>query len=250
MKLHQKFSSTIICASILFVLFACKKNSTEPGTTESIPVIAGHNATNLSTIPDGAVVSAVNLRMHLRHASVGQNIDGGLDAIQNDSAKYDRSNWIFNSRGNPGWEAKISDFVSFTIDNESSYDVFSMKFCYIDPDAEFFRYRDSLLYLESRYPNKVIIWWTIPIQTSGNTNRQTFNDSVRIYAAAHGKFLFDIADIESHNAAGEKRLDGSNRELMWAEWTSDGGHLNSDGARRVATAMWWLMARIAGWDGR
>jgi hypothetical protein len=57
-----------------------------------------------------------------------------------------------------------------------------------------------------------------------------------------------MADIESHNAAGAKLLDGSNRELMRSEWTSDGGHLNDAGARRVASAWWWLMARIAGWS--
>jgi hypothetical protein len=60
--------------------------------------------------------------------------------------------------------------------------------------------------------------------------------------------LFDIADIESHNAAGVKRVDGNGRELMWDEWTSDGGHLSAAGSQRVASALWWLMARIAGWS--
>jgi hypothetical protein len=35
---------------------------------------------------------------------------------------------------------------------------------------------------------------------------------------------------------------------MWDEWTSDGGHLSDAGAERVASALWWLMARIGGWN--
>jgi Flagellar hook capping protein len=210
---------------------------------------ADHTTADLTLIPDGALSLSANLRVMLRRASVGGNISGGLDALQSANAKYNRSHWIFYDRGNPGWQAKIADFVSFTIANESTYDVFSMKFCFIDPDADFNCYRDSLLWLENHYLNKIIVWWTIPIETSGNTNRQLFNDSVRAYAMAHGKILFDMADIESHNAAGEKLVDGSGRELQQGDWSSDGGHLNTAGSLRVASAWWWLMARVAGWNG-
>jgi hypothetical protein len=209
---------------------------------------ADHNAANLALVPDAALVPASNLRMHLRRASVGGNISDGLDVLRSANAKYDRSKWIFADRGNNGWAAKISDFVSFTDANQSNYDVLSMKFCFIDPDAKYFRYRDSMLYLENRYPAKKFIWWTIPIETSGNTDRQAFNDSVRAFAVANGKILFDIADIEACNIAGVKQVDGSNRETMRSEWTSDGGHLSTAGAQRVASAFWWLMARIAGWN--
>jgi hypothetical protein len=232
--------------SLVFILIVAILSTK---ATAQMAIIADHNAINLAAIPDAALAPASNLRMHLRRASVGGNINDGLDALQSQNVKYNRSNWIFYSRGNPGWQAKISDFVSFTIANESSYDVFSMKFCFIDPDADFHTYRDSVLYLENRYPNKIIMWWTIPIETSGNTNRQMFNDSVRAYAMTHGKVLFDMADIESHNAAGEKQIDGSNREVLCEEWSSDGGHINSAGAQRVASAFWWLMSRIAGWEG-
>ncbi len=211
-------------------------------------IVADHTSTDLASIPDAALPAAANLRLLLRHASVGGNIDSGLDALQTQNAKYDRSRWTFESRGNPGWQAKVDDLVTQTALRAASFDVLSMKFCYVDPDASFTYYRDKMVQLETSHPTKRFVWWTIPIQTSGNTARQSFNDQVRTYARANGKALFDIADVESHNAAGQKRVDGSSRELMWPEWTSDGGHLSTAGAQRVASAWWWLMARLGGWD--
>jgi hypothetical protein len=208
-------------------------------------IVADHTRTNLASLSDAVVANAAALRVHLRRASVGGNISGGLDTLRSQNARYDRSKWVFGDRGNPGWQAKVDDFVTFTTANQASYDVLSMKFCYIDPDASFTYYRDHLLALEVAHPTKRIVWWTIPIETSGNTARQLFNDQVRAYALANGKALFDIADIETYNTANQKLTDSSGRELLRAEWTSDGGHLNSAGSVRVASAWWWLMAQIA-----
>jgi hypothetical protein len=211
-------------------------------------IVADHAATDLSSVPDAAIASASSLRLLVRHASVGGNINAGLDALRSLDAKYDRSLWSFQNRGNPGWQAKVDDLVAQAAIQSASFDVLTMKFCYIDPNASFAYYRDAMLGLEAAYGTKRFVWWTIPIETTGNTNRQAFNDLVRAYATANGKLLFDIADIESHDAAGEKLTDASGRELLRAEWTSDGGHLNGAGSLRVASALWWLMARIAGWS--
>jgi hypothetical protein len=211
-------------------------------------IVADHTATALASIPDSALPAAVNLRLLVRHASVGGNINSGLDALETLNAKYDRARWIFQSRGNPGWQAKVDDLVAQTALYSSSYEVLTMKFCYIDTDASFPYYRDKMLQLEIDYPTKRFVWWTMPIETTSDAGRQAFNDSVRTFARTSGKVLFDIADIEAYNTAGQKRTDGSGYEIMWPEWTSDGGHLSGAGAQRVASALWWLMARLGGWD--
>jgi len=211
-------------------------------------IVVDHTATTLASIPDAALVPAANLRLLLRHASVGENINSGLDALQSLNAKYDRSRWILQNRGNPGWQAKVDDLVAQAAAYASSYDVLTMKFCFIDTDASFTYYRDKMLQLEAGYPGKRFVWWTMPIETSSNAARQGFNDQVRAYARANGKVLFDIADVEACNAAGQRRTDVNGREILWPEWTSDGGHLSDAGAQRVASAWWWLMARLGGWD--
>ena len=211
-------------------------------------IVADHTSTDVAAIPDAAIAGAAALRLMVRHASVGGNIDSGLEALQDADARCDRSLWDFQARGNPSWQEKVDDLVTQAAAQGASFDVLTMKFCYIDPNASFTYYRDAMLQLESDYGTKRFVWWTIPIETSGNTNRQAFNDQVRSYAVANGKPLLDIADIECHDAAGQKRVDGNGRELMRDEWTIDGGHLNAAGAARVAGALWWLMARLAGWS--
>ncbi len=218
-------------------------------------IIANHTTVDITLIPDDTISLASALKVVVRRASVGGNIDGGLTAIQTENIKYDRSRWVFSDRGNPGWQAKVNDFSAYTAAHISEYDIFSMKFCWVDPDAIFACYRDTLLQLESRYPAKRFIWWTMPIMNSANvdtneSHRQAFNNNVRNYAADHRKILFDIADIEAYNATGVKKIDGSGNELQQDDWSQlDGGHLNTAGARRVASAWWWLMARVAGWNG-
>jgi len=237
------FVFTVLILSIL---------SLSPIVLAQTAIVADHNTVDLTVIPDVALSLASALRVHLRHASVGGNINDGLNAIQAENSKYDRTHWVFYMRGNPGWQAKVIDLDTFTIAHASEYDVFSMKFCWIDPDANFASYRDTLLHLESRYPSKHFVWWTMPITRDADGSeglRQDFNESVRTFAVANGKLLFDIADIEAHNAAGVKKTDGSGHELQQDVWSLDGGHLNPAGARRVASAFWWLMARVAGWGG-
>jgi|GEM_PF-2506720 len=211
-------------------------------------VTVDHTGTAAALISSGAVAAAAAQRLVVRHASVGANISAGLDALQDDDPRYDRGLWDFPDRGNPGWQAKVDDLVDFAAANLDRYDVFTMKLCYIDTDADWIYYRDRMEALEAAYPTKVFLWWTMPITTDGSAERDAFNDSVRGHCQDHGKWLFDIADIESHDPAGSPLLDAGHERLD-PDYSSDGGHLNEVGSRRVAAALWWLMARVAGWDG-
>jgi hypothetical protein len=154
--------------------------------------------------------------------------------------------WGDYYEGNPGWAAKVADFKARvqTDGVGSLVDVAMMKFCYIDPDADFATYRDAMLSLEAAYPSVAFVWWTMPICSEGDAARDAFNDQVRAYATAHGKYLLDIADIECHDAAGNYLTDAVG-ETLCADYTTDGGHLNADGASRVAKALWVLLAEIA-----
>ncbi|MGC4000727.1 MAG: hypothetical protein QM767_26050 [Anaeromyxobacter sp.] len=185
------------------------------------------------------------LRMNLSHASVGGNIWDGLNTLGSDT-KFEFPNWSDNNRGNPGWEAKVSQFESWVASHTSDFDVFQNKFCYIDQDADFASYRDSMVALAKQYPTKVFVWWTMPIQTddANNAKRAAFNKQVRDYCKANDLPLYDIADIESHESDGSAVVSGG-VEALDPTQSSDGGHLNAAGAARAAKAQWALMAQLA-----
>lgn len=189
------------------------------------------------------VESAGSVRIYLEHASVGGNISGGLNTLQSMDSSYDRSNFVFLSRGNPGWQQKIDglyDNITGNTPAASDYDAITMKYCYIDTGAEFVYYRDRMLQLETLYPDTVFVWWTIPITTSGSQNADNFNAAVRNYCIENNKILFDIADIECHSPDGIKQTNASGYEIMYSPYTSDGGHLNATGSERVARGFWQL----------
>jgi len=79
-------------------------------------------------------------------------------------------------------------------------------------------YRDSMAALESRYPQKTLVFWTMPPQTTGsdNTLRGAFNQQIRAYCKNNNRPLFDIADIESHTSSGSAVIESGDEGLEMA----------------------------------
>jgi len=227
-------------------------------------IIIDHNCVDIFAVPESYVLPAASLRVLMRHASVGQGIIWGLDCLAGDhptnsacscfpAGKYDRDKWVFEARLGD-WRDKVDDLVAQTASRLDDFDVFMMKFCYIDalgdshPDWEYFRGRMEKL--EADYPGKTFVWWTIPLTRDGQPGTDLFNAQMRSYCAAHGKVLFDIADIECHEADDTRLVNASGNEIISANYTKEihAGHLNPTGRVRVASAFWYLMARVAGWN--
>lgn len=62
--------------------------------------------------------------------------------------------------------------------------------------------------------------------------------------------LLDVADLECHEPDGTPCLNPDRTEKLCDGYARDqGGHLNAEGAERVARAVWWMLARLAGWAG-
>lgn len=80
---------------------------------------------------------------------------------------------------------------------------------------------------------------------------QIIRDSVNNDAT---RYFFDYADILSYNNSGELKTatyDGHTFPVIHPdnEGGAYTGHIGSVGAIRLAKAMWWLLARMQGWNG-
>jgi len=116
----------------------------------------------------------------------------------------------------------------------------------------------------NNYPTKVF-YSTGPVDGDSYTNRgaggaygyNIFQRNQRIrahVAATPGALLFDYADILTHDANGEQSTlsyNGLAYEVITPTNLGNGstGHIGPEGALRLAKAMWWMLARMAGWDG-
>ena len=219
-----------------------------------------------------------------------------LIRFEPDPEKYDRTNWEFIIVDG-AWEEVVQQFVEQTVPEYiESKQVFSFQFNYFhvgqgsniaDPVEGFFvdQPRDGYYTnrqrwdisdfeaLEAAYPQAIFFHWTTSLARSvGSAESMAFNEQMRAYARENGKILFDVADILSHDEAGQPCYDnrdgveycnnnrcenhpddGQQLLAICQEYTTEteGGHLGrvTGGRLRVAKAFWVLMARIAGWDG-
>lgn len=204
---------------------------------------------------------------YFEHASVGGNMVAGLNALHSGNSSFYRLTTSSTSstppasitagtlydydRGNPGWQAKVNGFATDIAGGWGGKTTFAMsKFCYIDPDANWTVYRDSMLGLEAANPGTNFVYMTIPLTAdtgSDNVLRGNFNTSLRNWAAANNKIVFDIADIEAHSASGALQTfvsGGQTYQRLAADWSADGGHLNTAGQLQVAKGFYALAAEV------
>jgi hypothetical protein len=247
-------------------------------------IIADHSVVSeFDQIPESAIQAAASIRLMFRHASVGTTVNNGLDCLQGTrdnpaectlypDYNYDRRNWSFQMRGNSGWYGKVDDFVTEVSSQLGLYDAFSFKYCYLDGldqlaepcggppldpakvDQAWDYLRSSMELLEANNPGKIFIWWTIPLTQPGQLCTETLNGRIRDYVRANGKILLDIADIESHDTAGVHYTNTEGWEVAYAPHCGEAPpgpacHPNWTGCLLIAKAHWWMMARIAGWQG-
>lgn len=116
----------------------------------------------------------------------------------------------------------------------------------------------------------VVFFTTGPVDGGGNTGESGYqrhlkNERIRDYVmGSTDRVLFDYADILCWSDAEELRttewidhggtsrqyplIHGDNMLDLSGSYTEDGDHIGQRGALRLAKALWWMLARLSGWD--
>ena len=129
-------------------------------------------------------------------------------------------------------------------------------------------YLEAMDQFETEFPGMRFIHMTGHLDGTGSSgNLHIRNEQIRAYCLSNNKVLFDFADIERYNPDGVDFLDlGADdgcyySEGNWAvEWCAANpdsdlcascycAHSRELNCNVKARAFWWMMARLAGWEG-
>ncbi len=260
--------------------------TTPPLTTaeqRSEAIIIDHRCTDISEIPSQWIEQAKsNLKVWYGHTSHGSQITTGMKNLQS----HYRHSYDFNKAGSGGalsyqevqpdlgyngaltWENETRNQLNQP-DNDRNVVIWSWCGGVSDNTKEGIGiYLDAMNQLEIDYPDVLFIYMTGHLDGTGESgNLNARNNQIRSYCSDNNKILFDFADIESYDPDGNYFLDlhandncdygGGNWAQEWCAehpdsdlcWHCSCTHSQALNCNLKGRAFWWMMARIAGWDG-
>ena len=266
-----------------------------PAFPQASPLIVDHHAVDqFSSIPDAWLAQAKALTVHYAHTSHGSQITTGLPYLEQyiDAVRYSvaiRENGSSEGLpaienppalrlydGNPPetyitpedyWATPDGITRTQAVASTGHYNYSMWSWCgqqssnSVDTVNQ---YLAQMAAFESQYPAMRFIYMTGHTDGTNQDNPALTlarnNNMVRDYARSNNKVLFDFADIESYDPAGNYYPTTTDACSWCATWCnnhpadcqnlpSSCAHSHPFNCVLKAKAFWWMMARLAGWPG-
>ena len=275
------FSSLLTLAILAALAGGCRHTPASPPDDHSPDpppvaeaIIVDHTCTESGRIPSQWLTQACSqLRLHYAHTSHGEQITVGLERLAAANSRYPFTMDFCRLPAEAGrlnlldgqtrdsvcetyvtpdlyWESAAGLALTRHVLSHYSVTVSGWMWCSQLDDytaGQVQQYLQAISTLETEFPNIRFIYFTGNAQ-SHEANRRQRNDQIREYCRLNRKALFDFGDLDCWYGGEPYAEDGIPMEHP--RYHGDqAGHTTYASCENKARAFWWLMARLAGWDG-